>query len=222
MQKLTAIIPMKAHSQRVPNKNIRPFNGKPLFYWIINELQNSEHITSIYVDTDSDALINSIHNYFDNIKIIKRPAFLRGDDMSVNKIIEYDLGRIPDAEYYIQTHTTNPLLTYRTINAASETYFSLNHCYDSLFSVSRIQARCFTHDGIGINHNPNELISTQNLCPVFVENSNIYIFSKDSFNKAKKRIGKKTYLFEMSQYEALDIDEEEDFATAEALHKTKI
>lgn len=219
--KITAIVPMKAHSQRVPSKNIRFFSGKPLFYWIINELKNARHVEEIYVDTDSDDLAEAVNGYFGDVKIIIRPMSLRGDLVSMNKILEHDLSQILKSEFFIQTHTTNPLLTSTTIDMAIETYFSQITCHDSLFSVSRIQTRCYSCDGAGINHNPDELIPTQELRPVYVENSNIYIFSKDSYNLEKKRIGKKPYLFEMSQYEALDIDEEEDFVNAEILHKAR-
>lgn len=211
---LPAIVPMKGHSERVPGKNLRLMNGKPLFYWIIKELERCE--IDVYVDTDSNEIANSVKKFFGNTKIIVRPDALRGDAVSMNRIIEYDLTQIK-GEHFIQLHSTSPLLTSETIRRGVDTYFSSIGEYDSLYSVSEIQARCFTHDGKPINHDPNELIQTQYLKSVFIENSGLYIFSRDSFEKHKQRIGMNPLLFPIDQYEAIDIDNEIDFQVAEIL-----
>jgi len=219
MKKITALVPIKEHSERVPGKNFRGFNGKPLFYWILSELAKVEQIDNIYVNTDSIRIAELIKEHFPKkVEIINRPSSLCGDEVSMNLIIAHDIGII-DSEHYIQTHTTNPLLIKDTIEKAIEVYFKNLSNYDSVFSVTRIQSRCFTHDGIGINHNPNELIPTQQLSPVYAENSNFYIFSKKSFEQKQKRIGRSPYMYEMNPYEAVDIDEEVDFTFAEILHK---
>jgi CMP-N-acetylneuraminic acid synthetase len=197
------------------------FDGKPLFYWILNTLRDSLRVEGIYVDTDSDELADAVKAFFKDVRIILRPSYLCGDDVSMNKIIDHDIEEITGSDYFLQTHTTNPLLTPGTVDSAIETFFSGKRQYDSLFSVSRIQTRCYCHDGTGINHNPDELIPTQKLPPVYVENSNIYLFSRTSFNVRKRRIGIRPYMFEMSQYEAFDIDEEDDFLYAEIFHKAR-
>ncbi|MDR1687124.1 MAG: acylneuraminate cytidylyltransferase family protein [Clostridiales bacterium] len=214
MKKITALIPMKGHSERVPGKNLRKLNGKPLFYWIIRELLICAD--SVCVDTDSEEIISSVKSHFDNVSFILRPKELRGDAVSMNRILENDISQL-NCEHFIQAHSTGPLLTANTISGAIKTYFSNLNEYDSLYSVSAVQARCFTSDGKPVNHNPDELIQTQYLKPVLVENSGFYIFSKKSFAKNKRRIGEKPYLYPIDQYEAIDIDNENDFAAAEAL-----
>jgi len=212
--KISAIVPMKGHSERVPGKNLRLLNGKPLFYWIIKELVHYE--MNVYVDTDSDDIATAVKQLFSGTKIIVRPDALKGDAVSMNRILEYDLTQI-EGEYFIQMHSTSPLLTAETIQRGIDAYFANLGEYDSLYSVSEIQARCFTHDGKPINHNPSELIQTQYLKPVLVENSGFYVFSRDSFAKHKQRIGEKPLLFPIDQYEAIDIDNEDDFQIAEIL-----
>lgn len=212
--KISAIVPMKGHSERVPGKNLRTLNGKPLFYWIIKELIHCE--INVYVDTDSDDIATAVKQFFDGTKIIIRPDVLKGDSVSMNRILEHDLTQI-EGEHFIQTHSTSPLLTADTIRRGIDRYFANLGEYDSLYSVSEIQARCFTHDGKPINHNPKELIQTQYLKPVLVENSGFYVFSRDSFAKHKQRIGEKPLLFPIDQYEAIDIDNENDFQIAEIL-----
>ena len=83
-----------------------------------------------------------------------------------------------------------------------------------------MQTRLYKADGQAYNHNPEELLRTQDLEPLFEENSNFYIFTKESFlNSGKKRIGIKPFMFEIDKIEAVDIDEPQDFVIAESLYK---
>jgi len=219
IENIFAIIPMKCHSERVKNKNIKLFNGKPLFYWIIKTLLEVKQVSQIVIDTDCEKIAKMVKNYFD-IVISVRPENLRGDFVSVNKIIEHIIRKYPN-DYYIQTHVTNPLLKAETLNKAIEFYMRNRGKYDSVFSVTRHQSRFYFKNGAPVNHNPKELIRTQDLDPLFEENSNFYIFSKDSFFRTKGRIGKKPFMFEISKTEAIDIDEPEDFFLAEAVMEAK-
>lgn len=222
MEKITAIIPMKEQSERVKGKNLRDFCGKPLSWQILHTISNSKYINEIVVDTDGNSVAEEVTRYFPCVRIIRRPAELVGHAVSMNRILAYDLSQLR-GEHFLQTHSTNPLLTEQTIDAAIGEYFKYlsSEEKDSLFSVSRIQARCYLQDGIPVNHNPQELIQTQFLSPVFIENSNLYIFSRSSFEKSGRRIGSKPYMFEMNEYEAVDIDEEDDFKIAEILCAAK-
>lgn len=219
VHKVIALVPMKEHSERVPGKNMRSFCGRPLFHWVIMSLQNSKYITRIIINTDSQAIAQNALEYFDCVEIVERPEAIRGDFVSMNVIIAYDLSQV-EGEHFLQTHSTNPLLTTATIDKAIESYFKSLETYDSLFSVTCHQARLYWQDGQPINHNPRELLRTQDLHPVYEENSNLYIFSRTSFSQSgNRRIGLKPQMFEMDKLEAVDIDQELDFRLAEALRK---
>lgn len=218
--KLTALLPMKGHSERVPNKNLRDFDGKPLMYYILSTLTQVDFIEDIYVDTDSDMIAEKVLEYFPTVKIIKRPQKLCGDMVSMNDIIRYDLS-VTQADYYLQTHSTNPLLTPQTLQAGCQKFMDGLGTYDSLFSVTRLQTRLYDKDGHAVNHDPDNLIRTQDLEPLYEENSNFYIFSKTSFEARHTRIGAKAQLLEMDPLEAIDIDNESDFLLAEQLYKLK-
>lgn len=211
---------MKGHSERIKNKNLKLFNGKPLYHTIVNTLLASKHIEFIVINSDS-ALIeqDAKKNFGDNIVFIKRPRYIQGDFVSMNKIIAHDLS-VLEGEHFLQTHSTNPLLKAETIDKAIDKYYSkLNNC-DSLFSITKLQTRLYDKSLHPVNHNPAELIRTQDLEPLYEENSNLYIFSKSSFINAKnKRIGIKPTYFEIKKLEAIDIDYEEDFIIAEAIMK---
>ena len=79
--------------------------------------------------------------------------------------------------------------------------------------------RLYKDDFSALNHDPKNLVRTQDLKPLYEENSNFYIFSKESFMKTKARIGGKPFLYEMNHLESKDIDTEEDFFLTEIIHK---
>jgi len=132
------------------------------------------------------------------------------------QIMAYDLENT-DGEYFIQSHSTNPLLKGKTIKKAVNKYFENIEINDSLFSTTPLQTRLYDDQFRSINHDPNQLIKTQDLPFVYEENSCIYIFSRQSFIKNRNRIGANPYLFTMDRFESVDIDEEYDFLFSEAL-----
>ena len=218
---LTALMPMKGHSERVPNKNMRLFNGTPLYHCVANVLQKSIYVSSFIINTDSSLIAEDAVKHFSKARIVERPVELRGDFVPMNEIIGHDLS-VSDSVHFLQTHSTNPLLTVGTLDRAIEEYFKGEGAFDSLFSVTRLQTRLYWQSGEPINHDPLELLRTQDLPPVFEENSNFYLFSRRSFAAAgNKRIGVKPKMFEVNKLEAVDIDEEEDFRLAELLYQMR-
>lgn len=213
---VTALIFMKYHSERVPRKNIRDFCGRPLFYWILDTLEKSKFISGTIINTDSEEIAEEAKANFD-VDIHMRPDYLLDiNSNEANQIIEYDLS-ISEGEYFLQTHSTNPILRSDTVDKAIEEFFKKKKDHDSLMSVTPQKKRFYWPDGSPINHNPDELIKTQELSPIYEENSCIYIFSKSTFNKQNNRIGNNPLLFPMNQLESIDIDEESDFLVAESI-----
>lgn len=216
LPEVTALIFMKHHSERVPRKNMRDFCGRPLFHWILESLSESKYISKIIINTDSVEIADNASKYFD-VVIHKRPDYLLEiTSNEASQIIEYDLS-IDDSEYYLQTHSTNPILKSVTIDKAIESYFSDGN-HDSLMSVTEIKKRFYWPDGNPVNHDPDNLIKTQQLPPLYEENSCIYMFSKKTFDSYKNRIGKHPKFFIIGETEAVDIDTEDDFIIAEAIH----
>lgn len=212
---------MKGHSERISNKNLKLFNGTPLFALMLSTLCESEFIDQVIVNTDSDQIAQLVSSY-DKVKVVDRPLEICGDTVSMNKIIEHDL-KHSDSTHFLQTHSTNPLLSLNSLNLAIKTYFENLNTYDSLFSVSKHQIRLYKSNGEPLNHNPKQLLRTQDLEPLFEENSCLYLFSKDSFSKSGgKRIGVKPIMFELNKLESIDIDNPEDFELAQALHNLNL
>jgi CMP-N-acetylneuraminic acid synthetase len=221
MTKLIALVPMRHHSQRVPGKNYRDLAGKPLYQHIIETLLAVPEIDEIVVDTDSDPVMNGLRKDFPQVKIIDRPEHLRADDMPMNEILIHDTGLYP-ADYYLQTHSTNPLLKAGTISRAIQLLLTNYPKQDSLFSVTRWQTRFYDKDGNAVNHNPRELIQTQDLPPMYEENSCIYIFTRENLIAKRHRISDHPLMFEIPRLEAVDIDEESDFQIANILMRMRM
>lgn len=220
---LVAYLPIKENSQRIPNKNFKSFLGKALYEWILEKLLAVPSIQKIYINTDANILLTN-NKILKNkkIELIKRKEELCGDNVSMNKIIDDDLNFI-DSKAYLMTHVTNPFLSVKTLSKAIDIYnHSLNEGYDSLFSVNEFRSRFYDISNNAINHNPKELIQTQDLPPIFEENSNLYIFSKESFLATRSRIGKYPIHFTTPKIESIDIDYPEDWLLAEAIGKNVI
>lgn len=216
-----ALLPMKAHSERVPNKNFRDLAGKPLFRWILDALLEVKEIDQVIINTDAREILaqNGLESE-DRITIRDRPSDICGDLVSMNLIIEDDISATK-ADQYIMTHTTNPLLSSATIAAAVSSFRNgkANQFADSLFGVTKTQSRFYTGDGTPINHDPDNLIRTQDLDPWYEENSCIYIFDETSFMTKRARIGQNPILYEIPKLESIDIDDKEDWFLANVIAK---
>ena len=216
MKDIAALVPMRHHSQRVPEKNFRIIGGKPLFHYILTTLLAVPEVNGIYVDTDSPRIIDGIKKHFPTVNIINRPEELCADDVSMNRIINHDVSMVK-APIYLQTHSTNPLLKPETISKSINYFLENQPKYDSLFSVTRWHTRLYDKDGQALNHNPGELIQTQDLAPLFEENSCIYLFTEDSLKITGHRIGSSPLLFEIDPDQAWDIDDSLDFEIVDYL-----
>ena len=221
MTRIIALVPMRHHSQRVPAKNYRLLAGKPLYQHIIETLLNVEEISSILVDTDSPVISAGLRRDFPQVEVIDRPPHLCANTISMNDILLHDTSQA-GADFYLQTHSTNPLLRPETISSAIQQFLADYPTHDSLFSVTRLQTRLYDHEGRPLNHDPNYLIQTQDLPPVYEENSCIYLFTRKNLVERKNRIGRHPMMFEIDAQEAWDIDDELDFSIVDHIKHSQI
>lgn len=214
--RIAAIVPMRHTSERVPGKNYRLLGDRPLFHHIIGTLLDVPAITTVVIDTDSPLVREQAEDTFPTVRVIDRPEHLRGGMVPMNDVLLHDIGEV-EADLYLQTHSTNPFLKPATVSAAIDRLRGDEQA-DSLFGVTRLQTRLWTQDGRPLNHDPSVLLRTQDLPPVFEENSCLYLFTGDGLERRGNRIGERPILFEIEADEAWDIDEEIDFQIAEALY----
>lgn len=214
--KVVALVPMRHASERVPGKNYRCLGEKPLYRHILDTLLTCPLVSEVVVDTDSPIIAEGLSKDLPEVRLIERPQHLRAADIPMNDVLLHDFSLV-EADFYLQTHSTNPFLKAETIERAIRVFLESLPRYDSLFSVTALQTRLW--DGLvrPINHNPAILLRTQDLAPIYEENSNLYLFSAKTMRVRHNRIGERPLLFEIDRAEAWDIDNELDFRIAEFL-----
>jgi CMP-N-acetylneuraminic acid synthetase len=217
---IAALVPMRHSSERVSGKNYRLLGGLPLYHHIIEALRACPQIDEIVIDTDSDTIRADAATSFPDVRVVERPEHLRAGTVPMNDVLLNDIRRV-DADLYLQTHSTNPLLRAATISDAIVRFLASREEHDSLFGVTRLQTRLWRADGTPLNHDPAVLLRTQDLEPVYEENSCIYLFTRELLEERGTRIGARPLLYEISRDEAWDIDEEVDFEVASALYAAR-
>lgn len=216
--RIVALVPMQHTSERVPGKNFRPFAGRPLYHHIIGTLLSCSAVERVVIETDSPTIRVEAAQAFPQVEVLDRPEHLRGGAVPMNDVLVGAVGRL-DGDVFLQTHSTNPLLTTASVERAIKAFFESPGEHDSLFSVTPHRARFWTADARPLNHDPSRLLRTQDLSPLLEENSCLYIFRRADLLRRRNRIGERPLLFELEAREAWDIDEELDFQFAEFLFR---
>lgn len=214
--RLAALLPMRHGSERLPGKNWRPCAGRPLYHWVVAALRATPGVDEIVIDTDSPVILADAAAHFPGVRLLARPPALGGGRVAMNEVLLNTVDHVA-ADWYLQTHATNPLLRPATIAAAIAALRARLPEHDSLFSVTRRQVRLWDGAGRALNHDPEVLLPTQELTPVFEENSCLYLFTAATLRARRNRIGYTPLLFEMDREEAVDIDDALDFRLAECL-----
>ena len=217
MIEVVAFMPMRHSSERVPGKNYRDLDGAPLFHHMLGQLLDCAEVRQVVIDTDSPTVREQCAGEFPDVLVLDRPTHLLGGDVAMTEILRHDAS-VVDSDWYLQVHSTSPLLRSSTISRGIEALAGSLDVHDSLFSVTRLQTRLYDADFAPVNHDPAVLLRTQDLPPLYEENSGMYVFSREQI-AAGRRFGDRPLLFEIDPLEATDIDEESDFVLAETLHR---
>lgn len=213
---VTAIVPMRHNSERVPGKNYRHLAGVPLYRHVVQTLLEVPEVSRVIIDTDSDLILEDAAHAFPEVTTVVRPEHLRDGEIPMNDVLANTMAHV-DTDTVLQTHSTNPFMRADTFGSAIRTFDEQIDDYDSMFSVTRLQTRIWRGGAVPVNHDPAVLLRTQDLAPLYIENSCFYIFSKAALLASGNRIGTHPYMFEVDAIEAIDIDEERDFALAVAI-----
>jgi N-acylneuraminate cytidylyltransferase len=203
--KIVAIIPIKSNSERVPGKNFRLVNGKPLYSYMIEKAIQC-NFDAVYVDTDS----HEITQYCKEKKVcvIKRVPDLAKNDANGNDLLNYHASII-EADLYFQLFVTAPLLKVESINACIS-ILQKNQDYDSVMTVEEIYS-WFWFNNKPVNYNPKNLPRSQDANPIIVETTGLYGIRKSALLQRHCRIGDAPYFFKISGNETIDLDDESDF-----------
>lgn len=214
--KVVAVIPIKLNSERLPNKNIKPFsNGVPLCHYIFNTMLKVKGVDEVYVYCSSERIIPYLPA---GVKYLKRDECLDRNTTKINEVLSAFAQDVP-ADIYVMSHTTAPFLKHTRIEEGLQAVRSGQ--YDSSFAVRRIQTFMW-RDGQPMNYSLDDIPRTQDLTPVFYETSGFYIYRQEIINGFNRRVGEHSYMVEVDELEAVDIDNAGDFDFADKLIRADI
>lgn len=226
MEKYAFFLPTRKGSERVINKNTRPFAGIEggILKVKLDQLLAVDRISTIIVSTNDEATIKIAESYNNpRIKVVERPEYLCLSSTVIQDFINY-IPTIVDAEHIFWVHTTAPFADIKVLNDALDVYEKkvlFEKEYDSLLSVTKIQQFLWSEkENKCVNHDRTKVLwpRTQDLEPLYEINHAFYINSKENFLKIHDRIGIKPYLYELDKIHSLDIDWGDDFALAEIVY----
>lgn len=210
MDKVVSFIPIKLNNQRLPGKNLMELEGKPLCSYLFDTINQVDTIQEKYVYCSDEKIKKYIPN---GINFLKRDSYLDGFQVKGLEIIDRFVQDV-DADIYVLTHVTQPFTKPESIKYALDKV--LNEGYDSAFSCTKIQDYCW-YKGEPFNYNMKDIVTTQNLEPIYKETGAFFIFRKEVFTQLHQRIGRKPFMYVIDEFEAVDIDEPEDFEFAKAV-----
>ena len=203
LESITAILPMKLGSERVPDKNYRNLGGRKLYEYILSTLLECSLVKDIIVTTNDVRIAAELANVED-VKVLSRPRNLAERDSSMNAVIENVLGRV-NGTYFVQVHATSPFLSPQTLENGIRTFLS-GDPLSSCFSATEIHGRLWSEAGQALNHDPLNLLPTQDLKPFLLENSAFYVFSREGFSQSSNRLHGVVRPVVIPEIEAWDID----------------
>lgn len=209
MKKILAVIPARAGSKGIPNKNIRLVNNRPLIYYAIHNALNSRWITDIIVSTDS-VEVEIIAKQM-GVDCIHRPVELCHDDITLDAVV-YNAAKDKSSDYVVTLQPTSPTLKSATLDFAIS--YAIDNNLDTLISVTNKPHLSWLEiDGKKVP-NYSERLNRQYLPALFME-TGAFLISKTNCITETSRIGKNVDVYEIADDEAIDIDTFIDLKCAE-------
>ena len=229
---ITFIVPARGGSQRLPNKNIKKLNSKPLIFYTIESLLNHDLISRIIFTSDSKEYCDIVEKEFgNNVTIEVRPSETATNTTKVVDEIERLLKNKPeyfDSEWFGMALPTAPLRNHKTVSKALDFFEDTRHPLFSCNAYDFPVQFAFKFDEVNLKENwasiseDSPMITgntrSQDIEKLFRPNGAIYINTKSNFLNSKI-LYKNANAFEISQIESMDIDTELDFKIAEAIIK---
>lgn len=215
---VTALIPVRAGSRRLKNKNILPFGDSNLLIHKIRQLKQVKEITTIVVSSDSDIMLQMASD--EGVETCKRPKKYCDDvSVPVNEVVKY-ICKNTIGEHLLWAPCVCPLMGPLHYSEAIKIYLK-NKDHDSLVSVARFKEFLWDENG-SVNYDASRRhVISQDLPLMWIVTNGIYLAKRKDMIKWEYFLGKKPYKYEVDKITAVDIDDGEDYEMAKALYITK-
>jgi len=210
--KIVSLIPARGGSKRIPRKNLRIINGKPLIYWVIQASLNSR-VDETWVSTEDEEIKKVAIDC--GAKVIDRPSELAKDNSSTEEVIQHFIDNVK-TDIVVIVEPPHPLINSRDIDDMLD--IMLEADYDSMVGLER--QKIFIWEIIDKKlvpkYNPADRPRTQDYEGVLVENLGIWATTTKAFLKSGVRVSGNIGYY-ICPHKSIDIDEEVDLIIAEVL-----
>ena len=215
---MCAIVPVRAGSKRVPDKNIRPFVDKSLLQIKIEQLKEAFELQDIIVNTDCGTAAKIASDL--GATVMWRPSDFATDTVSMSDVYRYLAESAYEYDHILFTHVTNPLCEGIEYKTARYLYENMEGNHDSITTISYLKDFIYTPEGKPLNFDPLNKPRSQDLPKYFKLNHAISVLPRDLMISQKNIVGKNPFFLEISDIAATDIDTFLDFQVAEYVYKT--
>lgn len=213
-----AFIPVRCGSKSIPFKNIKEFCGKPLVYWNIEALEKSNNIDKIFVATDCEEIKNVVNSFgFSKVRVYDRDEENASDTATTESVMLEFINKqnFKDSDLFFLVQATSPLTQTKDFDKALETLKNENA--DSLLTCIKTKRFFWDKNANPINYDFTNRPRRQDFDGLFMENGAFYINSIENIKKDKNRLSGKIAIYEMEEFTAVEIDEEDDWLIAEKM-----
>ncbi len=215
---LKALVAVRSGSQRVKNKNIRPFAGSSLLEIKLKQLKRIPQLNGIIVNSNDDTMLLTAKNM--GCETVKRERYYASNFVCMSEVYQ-NMAEHCDCDEIAYINVTNPLIQDHTIIQAIEIYNEFKNKYDSLNSAHLIKKFLFQNH-LPANYDLRNQPRSQDLPDIFALNFGVSIISRDKMIAYKNIVGHHPYLYTIDDVEAIDIDTKADFDIAEFMYMREI
>lgn len=216
--KIKALIAVRSGSQRVENKNIRRFAGSSLLEIKIKQLLRIKELDGVVVNSNDNYMLTVAKKM--GCEVVERNPYYASNSVSMSEVYK-NMASNFSGDVVVYTNVTNPLVKDSTIIDAISKFKTFSSDFDSLNSAYLVKEFLFEKN-IPINYNLKKQPRSQDLPNIYALNFAVSIISRENMIKQSNVVGKKPFIYPMSQEESLDIDNLIDFEIAEFLYKKTI
>lgn len=211
--RIVALVPSRLKSDSVPSKNIKELGAVPLVNYTLKTLNKIDAIEEIFIYASEPSITAHIGKGL-NYTYLERPVYLDSEDTAIQDILREFLKKV-DADIIVLWHITSPFLKAETIKECLDKVQSGK--YDSALTAFELKKFCW-YEGKPLNYDLDKPTpKTKDLHPVIVEQSALYIFKREIFERGNRRIGSMPFIKYINHLEGHDIDTEQDFTVAEMI-----
>ena len=216
---LTVFLPCRKGSQRITDKNIRPFADVEdgLLSIKLRQLQSSKLVDEVVLSSNDERILDfGVKSGYSKLRLDERPEHLGANDTSTDDVIKYVPSVIAEGDI-MWTHVTSPFIDEKDYDEYISTFEKKRReGYDSLMTVKKIQTFLWNENGpTNYTRSTEKWPRTQTIDPIYEVDSGAFIASRDCYLTNGDRVGKNTFLYTQESIKSLDIDWPDDFELAQ-------